>query len=482
MSNTAKTKDRLALHIVIVFLLMFGFGFLPAPAPITPLGMKMLGIFLGLIYGWSFSTLIWPSLMGMLALISTNCVPLKTFLSLGFANDTVVFLLFIFIFTTAVEEEGVTDYMANWCLSRKILIGRPWMLSFSMLLGAAITSALTNMFAAILIFWGIFTKICLQAGYKPYEKYPTLMILGIALSSVLGTCLLPYRTGPLVLLGAYQMLTGTTIDFLRFMLFVVPIIVLAVIVYLIVCRFIFRVDISALKNIKVDFIQPQDLIMNKRQKTVMSFLATFILLAVLPTILPKTFLLTQILDRLGTIGMIMLLLMIMIWIKIDGKPLISFQALASKGIIWDMMMLFIIILPLSNLLMGDDTGIKPFMINLLMPVFSNTSPLVFMFTALLLPTIITNFANNIVVAMIFIQIICSMSEILGVNMTPMVMTLMLCANLAFITPAASAPAALVFGNTTWIKPKDIYTMGSIMMLILAVTIISFGLIWGNILF
>lgn len=188
--------------------------------------------FLGLIYGWSFSTLIWPSIMGMLALVVTNCVTFKEFLTLGFANDTVVFLLFIFMFTAAIEQEGLTAFMANWCISRKILIGRPWTLSFALLLGAMLTSAFTNTLPSILIFWGIFINICKQAGYKPYEKYPTVMVLGISIFAILGSCLLPYRTSPLVVLGAYTSLTGITVDFVRFMIFMVPTLLLALVVYL----------------------------------------------------------------------------------------------------------------------------------------------------------------------------------------------------------------------------------------------------------
>ena len=53
MTKTTTKKDLLWFHVVITALIMFGFGFLPAPEPVTPVGMKMLGVFLGLIYGWS---------------------------------------------------------------------------------------------------------------------------------------------------------------------------------------------------------------------------------------------------------------------------------------------------------------------------------------------------------------------------------------------------------------------------------------------
>ncbi len=482
MSKITGKKDLLWIHVLVTAFFMFGFGTLPAPGPLTPLGMKMLGVFLGLIYGWSFSTLIWPSIMGMLALVITDCVTFKELLTMGFANDTVVFLLFIFMFTTAIEQEGVTAYMANWCISRKILLGRPWLLSFMLLLGAMLTSGFTNSFAAILIFWSIFYNICKQAGYKPYEKYPTVMILGIAMFAVLGCCLLPYRTGPLVLLGAYNSLTGVTIDYVRFMFFVIPTFLLAIVVYLAVCRYALRINLNALKTIDMNFINPEDLIMTKRQKVVMLFLVVFVALAMLQSILPQSFILGAILNRLTTTGIVMTMLLIMLWLKVDDAPLINLPELAKNGIIWDMLFLFIIIFPLSGLMMGDDTGIKAFMVEALQPVFSGVSPLVFTVVALILPAILTNFANNIVVAMIFLQIICTLAEPLGVNMTPMVLVLMVCCNLAFYTPAASAFSAMIFGNTEWIKGKDIYTMGGLLIILLNIVIIAFGLFWGNLIF
>ena len=40
------------LHAVVCLLIMFGFGQLPPVEPLTPLGMNLIGIFLGVLYGW----------------------------------------------------------------------------------------------------------------------------------------------------------------------------------------------------------------------------------------------------------------------------------------------------------------------------------------------------------------------------------------------------------------------------------------------
>ena len=40
---------------------MFGFGLLDPVEPLTPLGMRLVGVFLGVLYGWVFIVTVWPA-------------------------------------------------------------------------------------------------------------------------------------------------------------------------------------------------------------------------------------------------------------------------------------------------------------------------------------------------------------------------------------------------------------------------------------
>lgn len=51
---TAKKGKMTYVHVVIMLALMLGGGLLPPFGEITPLGMKVFGVFLGLLYGWCF--------------------------------------------------------------------------------------------------------------------------------------------------------------------------------------------------------------------------------------------------------------------------------------------------------------------------------------------------------------------------------------------------------------------------------------------
>ena len=57
MSDLTKQKETRKFYIVmaISLLVMIGFGYIPPfTDPITPIGMRMLGIFIGMIFGWLF--------------------------------------------------------------------------------------------------------------------------------------------------------------------------------------------------------------------------------------------------------------------------------------------------------------------------------------------------------------------------------------------------------------------------------------------
>ena len=148
-------RGKSCFHIVIVLMLMIGIGNLPAVEPITPFGMQVLGIFVGMLYGWTFCSMIWVSLLGMLMMCLTGAYTTQEFFALSFGNETVVFILFVFIFTALLEKYGLSTYLANWFISRKIVEGRPWLFSFILLLGAFFVGGFVNMIAAMLVFWSV---------------------------------------------------------------------------------------------------------------------------------------------------------------------------------------------------------------------------------------------------------------------------------------------------------------------------------------
>ena len=481
--NVKKTRksNLVYLHAAIVIFFMFIFGIIcPQIGCITPLGMKILGIFIGMLYGWTTCGMIWPSLLGMVAFAGTGMMPMTEFLKVSFGNESVVFILFMFVFTAVIDEVGLINFIANWFISRKIVAGRPWVFSFILLLGCFVASQI-NMFVAILVFWGIIYIVADKFGFERYDGWTTFMVMGVVVASAIGGCVLPYKLVPLAMLGVYRTVTGGDINFFQYVCFALPITLLIMVIFVLVGRLIIRPDVKGLKNLSVDFVKKEDLILNTKQKTALAYLIVFIVLMLAPGALPKTWAIRQFLDQIGIVGVVMLMIVLMFWTYFDGKPLMDFKKMAAQGVGWDIFIIFAMVIPFASIFTNDATGIKQYMLAVLKPLLAGHSPMIFIFLVMLLAVILTNFANNMVVGAALIPVIYAIGSAMGVNVMAAVAVLIIVINLAFVTPAASPGAAMVFANE-WVRAKDIYKMALPFVIVAFLVVSVVGIFWANIIY
>lgn len=480
--STQTKRDLFPLHVVITFVLMFGFGFLPTFSTITPEGMKLIGIFLGLLYGWTASSLVWPSLLGVAAIGILDIMPLGDFLKISFGNETVIFIFLLFFFIGFAEENGLVRFLGDWFLSRKIVHGRPWMLTFILLFAAFVGGALVNELVSIFIFWGIYYTIAKEFGFKPFDKYSTLMICGIAFcGGTAAATTLPFKLGPLIWLDSYTEVTGIEIPYVKYVLFALPLCILSVIAFTLIIRFVFRPDVSALKQLDENFIDKSALKLNKNQKIAFGFIFLLIILLLAPSFLPKTLPGVSILANLGNAGIMILVIVLMSVVRVDKKPLMDFKKYA-KNVSWDIYLLFIMVLPLASLLTSDMTGITPAIVQGLSPMLAGKSSLLFAFIVLFSGALLTNVSNNGVLGIVYINLMCPLAEAMHIDVFPIVAVMMFTIQLAYLTPAASAPAAMVFSNSKWVKTKDVIKYWAIILPILFILFFVLGMPWANIIF
>ena len=120
MSETAslnKTPMSYWIHSAVYLFLTFGMGYIPTES-ISSLGMSIVGIFIGMLYGWTFIGFIWPSMMSIFALGVCGYfdTPQLAF-SNAFSNQLVIFMLLILVFTAYFERSGINKKIAAWFLS-----------------------------------------------------------------------------------------------------------------------------------------------------------------------------------------------------------------------------------------------------------------------------------------------------------------------------------------------------------------------------
>ncbi|MCI8576084.1 MAG: hypothetical protein HFG64_00890 [Lachnospiraceae bacterium] len=145
---------------------LFGFGYLPAIEPITPMGMRILGIFIGAIYLWSVAGVVWPALLAIVAYGMSGYVNMSAAISSGMGNTVVFQLILIIAMAGVVSGSGAGEYLARWAVSRPVFQGKPELFMFVFFETFLLSAFFVNVVATIYLSWAIFYGIAEIAGYK----------------------------------------------------------------------------------------------------------------------------------------------------------------------------------------------------------------------------------------------------------------------------------------------------------------------------
>lgn len=482
-TETKKRSSTYWIHVAITLLIMIGFGFLPGPGPITHFGMQMLGIFFGMVYGWSTLDQIWPSLFGLVMLALTDYNTIENVLIEGWGSSTVFIIILVLIFSQAISDAGISRWLAIKAINHKIFFGRPWLFTAVLIFTAFLLSALTgNAFVGMLIMWAITYDISSIAGYKKKDAWPSITIIGITLASIIGMGSFPYMLVPLMVFTAYQNLGGPAINYGSYVIVCWGSLFLIIVLYLLINKFLLRVNIDKIAGINEQTFENMKITLDKRQKVLFAIFVVMLISFLVSHMLPASLPVVGIMAKLGLAGLSAIFVGLAMFIKIDDKPLLDFQAVASHGVIWAAVILTAAALPISTAITAEGTGVQEFLIGVLVPFFQDKPVIIFAILMLGLTLLMTNLANNAVTALIFMAVVVSVAGAVGANATAMVVLLTITAHIAVLTPAACPMAGVMFSNKEWLEPKTIYKQAAVLILISIVVICSYGYIVANMLF
>ena len=192
------------IHILISLAIMVCFKFVPAAEPLTPLGVEVIGIFLGMLYGWLIANdSFWPSIFGLLFLGLSSYSTVPAVLRDGFGNSTVLLLFFFFAFTNIISAAGITEYIARWIVSRKVVQGRPYLLTLMIFLAMCALVIMVSCAAATMVIFPLIKEICRLYGVKPGSKWASITLVGTICVGCSFYMLLPFKSLPAVVFSSY---------------------------------------------------------------------------------------------------------------------------------------------------------------------------------------------------------------------------------------------------------------------------------------
>ena len=463
-TGLSKKSKMYYLHSAIGVAIMFLFGFLPPFSTVTPLGMKFLGIFIGLIYLWSLVDMGWPIFAAFVAMITLGCMPITQIYTSAFANQTVMLCLFPMLVIMPLAETGIFDYVAAWVLKQKFLQGHPWRLTIGLFLLVYIGCICHGGFALLFMVFELTYKICDMCGMKRSHPWAGAIITGVVVSHMLGGAIFPFTGLPLFFLGVFGAVQPFTWPFLQYMIYML---VMWAVIFVFYCIFIFllRVDMTELKEADPSKFVKELPPVSSYQKKAASLMAIFIFTLIfvgIASAFKSDNIIVTLCKNIGLVGVSWIFICIMIVWRINDKAAFTLGFMSSK-VLWDSILIICIGMSFGPAIAGEKTGIGTWLYQLTAPILAGHSAFSFIMLVCIITLIMTNFMNNTVVIMLMFSVIASYIEPMGLNIVTVAALMIIASQMAFLLPGASFYAGLSHGQAMHVGRKNGFYWGAVMM-------------------
>lgn len=444
-----KINIKTVINTVVMLCIIFGFRLLSPAEGLSTDGLAVVGIFLGVLYGWLFIDMVWPSLIGLVILGMTLPEPMDKVLGSAFGNNTVLLLLFFCMVASIINAAGIAEFVARKIISVPFLKGRPYVLIFMLSIAMIALATMLTMTAAVLVAFPLVKEVCRQYGYKPGDKFPMLLLLAMLFVADIAYMALPFKSLPAIVFGIYsQMSGGREINLAAYVGVCGIILLLGICFVIVLYKYIIKPDVSPIINSAKSLSFDEKL--NFYQQIILWSFIGLIVILLLPNILPKELGITQFLKGMGNNGI--LLAWIGLYLAVSFVNGISIKEIMSKSVTWPAIFLVVAVLKITGAF--DQTGVTQWLGTVAQPYMEGFNGQMFVFIIVVVATLATQLTNNNACAATIAPIAYTLAVANG-NVDPQAILtcVILSCTLGIATPAAATTSAILYGDTEWIRPQ-----------------------------
>ena len=211
--------------------------------------------------------------------------------------------------------------------------------------------------------------------------------------------------------------------------------------------------------------------MNSQQKFGILVLLSFVAIVVLPTFLPAGNGLKVLLNNYGGMGAAIVCVCLACIFRREDENF-AFGKLVYQGVGWDLIVLLAATMPLCAAMESPDTGIVATVLGILGPLVSGLSPFAYLAAVLVIFGLTTQVVHNMVLIIAFMPTLANLAMSFGIHPELFALIFAMMMQTAFMTPAASAQAVMVFGNTDWITNKQAYLFGTVFFILVLLLLLA----------
>lgn len=466
-----KKRDLYPMWVILALFMMFIFGnIVPAWSVITPLGVKILGVFIGTLLMTIFTNqTFWPSILAIFALVFHGYLTSGEALSGWLGSNNIAQFIFIMALCGALSDSGAPVVIAKRMIGSKLAAGRPLVFIYVYFLAIVLASMLLSPAATVILALSLWDGIRDAVGYDKHDPFCKLMALGSYLA-VLGSYVLPFKgihLATISILSTSMEGFGIEFDNAAYFISSLAVVLAFLLVYTLFIKYVFRCNLKPLQEFKASSMEGMDegsLKLNKRQIILLSALVVGVLYIVSLMFLPETLPWFEVYNGLSATWIWIAIVAVLTMFKMDGEPFLVGQKIMSNHILWNIVALMGAFSFLGGAISSDDLGIKAWIGVVLEPLLGGASWPVMMFVVVAISAIVTNFMNGMPVSFamstITMPFACALALQQGLNVTVIGAAILMSGQVAFQTYGSIVYAALLL-NREEIDRKFIWTRGTI---------------------
>ena len=444
-----------AIGIAIMLL----FPLLPAPEPITPAGMTVIGLFIGLVFLWSLVDLLWPTFIAIVLFgtVAQDVFP-DSFQNRGiyeagmqsFGNWIVLFVLGCLILTVALHKVGTIRRIAFWFMTREFAKRGLWAFTFMFLLATLVVGCFVDVTPVQIFMLGIAYEIFDDLGYDKSDHWPRIVVVGVTFSAIISFVMTPISHPlPILFLGIMQDISGVPVNLLLYMLVGVPVGLVIFLLMFAWFRYFVKLDPQQFEKFDLAAIEakrPGPMDSRERATNIICLivLAAWIVPGFTLLVAPDSGI-NALMQQIGITAPLFVAISALALLYVDERPLLNLKE-AFADLEWTPVVFLASVIMVAGCMGERTTGIPGFMETNFIPLLEGLSPFAVVAGIAVLCCLITNIANNVAVGIIFI--VAGTPLALSMGMNPILIGMAVCigANLAYTIPPSFVPVGIAYAS------------------------------------
>lgn len=469
--------NRKSIWMLISFLLVISGWLIAPPAGLPVDGMRVVGLFLGVLVLWITVGIDWSSFLAIGCLSLIPSVGVHGAYGNSFGSPITVFLITTFLCTFVLSETPFVKRCAISFMTSRWAKKGPWWFILSYVSAILFIGSFMSPTVTFLLFLPIMEDILGMLGVEKGHSLGKMMMILLASCSSISSGMTPIaHVFNVMAMSLYQSATGNMIGYGPYMAFAIPVGMLTA--YSLVG--LFKVGMKPNMDIfhKVDYeaLEAQIPPMDKREKLCLAIFGFIVALWVVPSLLVG--LMPQVMKPFLSLSIAfppIVGILIYSLVHVDGKPLLHIPSAMQKGVPWPAVLMAAASMGLIGALTQKEIGITPYMVSVVQPLLGDVAPYALLAGIALWTIYQVNLSSNIVA----VVIVCSVSLPVLIGMggalsVPAVISMVgLLGSFAFATPPSMIHIAIGI-STGWVDPRTTFVYGMILAGISAIFAVLIG--------